>query len=597
MKRKWILHIVFVLFTVYGFSQNSQLAKQYFEDGDFDKALAIYKELYDSQPYNNTYLTYLVQCYQQLEQYTEAQEVLLHKLDHSGNPIPLTEIDLGYNYLLQKDSVKATYYFDRTIKYIEMKPEYSGSIGYQFHKYSLLDYALQAYTKGMELKPNLNYGYAIATIYGEQGNVEKMFDTLLDLYATNEQQQTKIRRALAQFITEEPSNQSNQLLKKLLLKRTQSAPDTKWNEILSWLFVQQKQYNMAFIQEKAIYKRTNEISLDRLTDLALAATEDKENATAISIYNFIIEKSNFNGAILEAELAIIKLLSQENPVPEKEIEDKFHKLLPEYGMIPQTVQLHIAYAHFIAFQKNNPEVASEHLKKLLKLNLSVFDEAAVKMELADILVYDQHFNEALIYYSQIQTKLKNDVIGQNAMFKVAQTSFYKGDFKWAENQLKILKSSTSQLIANDALQLMLVITDNSQEDSLQTALKIYAKADLLAYQNKDTEAIKLLDTILTKHKGESIEDEALYKQAKLYEKAKAYDKAIINYEKMLEFFDGGILTDDALFALATIYEYHLIDTDKAKEYYEKIIFNHQDSIYFVAARKAFRKLRGDNLGS
>jgi outer membrane protein assembly factor BamD (BamD/ComL family) len=66
------------------------------------------------------------------------------------------------------------------------------------------------------------------------------------------------------------------------------------------------------------------------------------------------------------------------------------------------------------------------------------------------LVFDEKFNQALIYYSQIQNKIKNDPIAQEARFKVARTSYFKGDFAWAQTQLDILKKSTSQLIANDA---------------------------------------------------------------------------------------------------------------------------------------------------
>jgi tetratricopeptide (TPR) repeat protein len=235
------------------------------------------------------------------------------------------------------------------------------------------------------------------------------------------------------------------------------------------------------------------------------------------------------------------------------------------------------------------------LKKSLELPLNNYGEAYVKMALGDILVYDQKFNQALIYFSQVQQNLKNDVLGQDARFKVAQTSFYKGDFDWALTQLKVLRSSTSQLIANDAMQLSLLIADNSLEDSTRTALKIYAKADLLAYQNKTKEAITTLEIILKDHKGEKIEDEALLKQGELLEKIKDFEAAKFNYQKIIEFYADGILADDAYFAIAQLYENQFKDIEKAKESYEKIIYNYQDSYYFPQARKNFRRLRGDSI--
>jgi tetratricopeptide (TPR) repeat protein len=176
---------------------------------------------------------------------------------------------------------------------------------------------------------------------------------------------------------------------------------------------------------------------------------------------------------------------------------------------------------------------------------------------------------------------------------VAQASYYKGDFKWAESQLKILKASTSQLIANDALDLKLVISDFKDEDSLQTALKLYAKADLLAFQNKKEAAILLLDKILAEHKTEPIVAQALFKQAQLYTELSKFEKAETNYETLIANYSAGILIDDAYFKLAQLYENTLNQPEKAKVFYEKIIFNHADSIYFVDARKHYRALRGD----
>ena len=186
-------------------------------------------------------------------------------------------------------------------------------------------------------------------------------------------------------------------------------------------------------------------------------------------------------------------------------------------------------------------------------------------------------------------------MGQDARFKVAQTSFYKGDFDWALTQLKVLRGSTSQLIANDAMQLSLLISDNSLEDSTQTALKKYARADLLAYQNKDDQAITILKDILENHKGEKIEDEALLRQGRLLETKKKFTEARLNYQKIVEFHGQDILADDAHFALAQLYENEFSDTEKAKYHYEKIIYNYQDSYYFPQARKNFRRLRGDLL--
>lgn len=569
------------------------LGKQYLNDGDFDKAVIFFEKLTKDNPNRNDYAEDLIVCYQQLERYDDAEKLLQQKLT-SDRAHPILLVEIGYNYTLQNKPDAAADYYKQALDVIEKNPNFAYSIGSRFQKFTLLDYAEQAFKKGMEVKPELDFNFPLARIYGEQGKIEEMYVSYLALLQNGNASKESILRNIDDFITSDAEVENNIILKRVLLKNAQKDPNILWNELLSWLFVRQKQFKSAFTQEKAIYKRTDETSLSRIEDLGLQALENKDYEIAQELFEFII--SNSNDAILKLNAQLhsidIQLLNADITALNK-IEANFDNLLTEYGYRSNTLQLQIAYANFLTFQKNNPEYAVGILKKALELPLNNYGIATLKMALGDILVYDQKFNQALIYFSQIQQELKNDVLGQNARFKVAQTSFYKGDFDWALTQLKVLRSSTSQLIANDAMQLSLLISDNSLEDSTQTALKIYAKADLLAYQNKTKEAIETLETILKDHKGEKIEDEALLKQGELLEKIKDYDAAKFNYQKIIEFYANDILADDAYFALAQLYEHQLKDLAQAKNNYEQIIYHYQDSYYFPIARKNFRILRGD----
>ncbi|WP_420485395.1 tetratricopeptide repeat protein [Flagellimonas ruestringensis] len=593
MSLQRLLFLLLMVFSVIGWSQEDFLAKQYLQDGEYEKAVVFYEKLVETNPRRTDYAEGLVACYQQLERYDEAQAFLLKKIEDSY-AFPTFYIELGYNFTLKNESDKASTYYDKAINKIEDNPNFGYSVGYRFQKYALLDYAIQAYTKAMELKPDLNYDFQLARIYGEQGNIAKMYQSYLNLIWEGRTSRSNVLRNIDDFISEDPSNENNVLLRKVLLQNAQKTPDILWNELLSWLFVQQKQYNSAFGQEKAIYKRSEGQSINRLENLGDIAVEDKDLETATSIYQYIVDNSENPRTKLNAELNLIDI-ALENPTKKilENVEKKFQSLVEEYGNQSTTLQLQIAYANFLTFKKEDPEPAIAMLKQSLEIPMGRMIMAYVKLALGDILVFDQRFNEALILFTQVQKSVKNDVLGQNARFKVAQTSFYKGDFDWALTQLKVLRSSTSQLIANDAMQLSLLISDNSLEDSTQTALKKYARADLLAYQNKNKEAIKVLEDILQNHKGEKIEDEALLKQAKLLVDQKNYEAAKFNYQKIVEFYSDGILADDAHFALGELYDNILNEPEKAKIHYEKIIYNYEDSYYFPQARKNFRRLRGD----
>ncbi|NAY92627.1 tetratricopeptide repeat protein [Muricauda sp. JGD-17] len=585
--------ILFFAFQSFSLAQEDFLAKQYFNDGDYEKAAVFYEKLVERNPRRTDYAEGLVACYQQLERYGDAQEFLLKKIEDSY-AFPTFFIELGYNYTLQNQPEKATYYYDRAIQKIDENPNFGYSIGYRFQKYALLEEAKSSYIKAMRLKPDLNYDYQLARIYGEQGDIEKMYQSYLNLIWEGRTSRSNVLRSMDDFISEDPSNENNILLRKVLLKNAQKKPDILWNELLSWLFVQQKQYSGAFAQEKAIFKRRKDGSLDRMENLGQIVLEDKDYKEAVPIFDFIVENASEPRTKLNAQLHLIDIeLVDATEKKLDAIEKKFEGLISIYGYQSNTLQLQVAYANFLTFKRERPEPAIDMLKKSLNLPMGRMTEAYIKLALGDILVYGQKFNAALIHFTQVQKKLKNDVLGQEARFKVAQTSFYKGDFDWALTQLKVLRGSTSQLIANDAMQLSLTISDNSLEDSTQTALKKYARADLLAYQNKTNDAIEILEDILENHKGEKIEDEALLKQGQLLESQKKYERAEFNYKKIVEFYGQDILADDAHFALGELYSNFLDQPEKAKEHYESIIMSYQDSYYFPKARKNFRRLRGD----
>ena len=576
-------------------AQEDFLAKQYFSDGAFEKAVVYYEKLANQNPRRMDYSERLVNCYQQLERYEDAEAFLLNKVKNQSS-LPTFLIELGYNYTLKNKPEKASEYYKLAIDKIAENPNFGYPVGYRFQKYALLDQAIEAYTKAMTLNPALNHNFQLARIYGEKGDIEKMYNAYLSLIYEGHTSQTNVLRNIDEFISDDPYNENNITLRKTLLLNAQKNPDILWNELLSWLYVQQHQYNKAFGQEKAIYKRTEGNTLDRMANLGEIALENKDLATAINAFKFVVENTSQPISKLEAELNLINidLIDAEEREIEA-IEKKFKNLLDSYGYQSRTLQLQIAYANFLTFKKNDPQSAIALLKTSLKEPLSRFGKAHIKMALGDILVYNQQFNQALIYFSQVQKSLKNDVIGQDARFKVAQTSFYKGDFDWALTQLRVLRSSTSQLIANDAMQLSLLISDNSFEDSTQTALKKYAQADLLTFQDKKEEALDLLNDILQNHKGEKIEDEALLKMGHLLETQKRFADAERYYKKIVAFYEEDILADDAHFALAQLYENEFLNIEKAKYHYEKIIYSYQDSYYFPQARQNFRKLRGDQI--
>ena len=581
---------LFFLSSFWASAQNEQLAFNYIDAGEYEKAITILEEVYTKN--KQLYLDKLLYCYQQLQQYDKALK-FINELKSNNKNISLL-VEEGYIFQLQKKQTEADKKYQDAINEIDKNASYAYNLGSIFERKVLLEWALKAYEKGQKSNPNLNFDYQTAMIQGQLGNLEIMLNKLLDYGFATPDGTPMVQNQLTRFLMDDTDGSFAATIRKNLLLRTQKNQDVYWNQFLSWFFIQQKEYGKAFIQEKAVYKR-NPDSFINIVSLAKMALEEKQHEDAKAILTFVLENTQNLDLQMQAHHFLLTIeieLASEKEYPT--IDLQLQELLKKYGISPFSIELQMLTAHFETFYLNQSKQGITLLQNALKLPLNNRDQSKIKMELADIMVYDEKFNQAILYYAQVEENLKNDVLAHEASLKLAKANFYKKDFDWTLQQVKMLKQSPSLLIANDAVELFLLIQDNSAEDSLRVALQAYAKADLQLYQKKTEEALFSFLTILEKHKGESIEDETLLKIADIYSQKKEYQKALNYYQNILDNHKDGIYIDEALFFSAEIYRIYLLDIEKAKPLYEKMVLEHPDSLYYTESRKQYRTLRGDS---
>ncbi len=588
--KKTLLLLFSLAFTLFVSAQTEQLAQNYMDRGEFEKAQIAYEELLKSQPNNSNYFQQIVSCYQQLQQFEKANKALEDRLDKfkQGNLL----VELGYNFQLQKNNDKAKKYYDQALDKIRKNPNEVYAIANAFEKKASVDYALQAYQIAVTLEPKFNFNFQMALLYGQKGDTDNMIEMFLTESYKTPQNLIPIQNQFTRFLTEDSKENFNEALKKAILIRIQKTQDLFWNEYLSWFYVQMKEYGKAFIQQKAIYKRNPE-SFSNIVNLGQLAIEENDDESAKEILGFVLEntqdldlKIKSNAYLME--MKIKKAMPQDYPVIRQELD----ALLKQFGESPFTLSLLKLKAHFVTFNLKDAEAGKSILKNVLEMPINREQIAEIKMELADILLFEEKFNQALIYYSQIESDGNNSPVGQEANLKIAKTSYYKGDFKWANHQLEVLKSASTQLIANDALDLFLLISDNTVEDSTQVALKKFSHADFLLFQDKKQDALAAFQAILKENKGDTIEPVTLLRIGKIYESIGDTASALANYKQILDNFKECIYIDEALFYSAEIYSKNN-EIEKAQPLYEELITKHEDSIYYVTAQKKYRKLRGD----
>jgi tetratricopeptide (TPR) repeat protein len=579
-----------------------ELAEYYFNQGQYESAKLYYEKIYETNRTNRVYDNYFATLVA-LENFDEAEKLAKKKLRATRNKAE-AYLDLGSLYKQFGKYEDASDAFKDALDELEPGRSNAVRLANEFIKLNEFEWAMKTYEESRKItRSDYSFNYEIANLQGIMGNHDKMVEAFLDLLLDSPHYIRTVQNSLNRNLNVQENEENAEMLKSKLLSRTQKYPDaTMYNEMLIWLFTQEKNFDAAFIQVRALDMRQGEDG-HRMMNLANMALNNDAYGAAKKSYEYVISKGKNGAYYISARIGLLRTMKEEvtsNPGVDDalivELESRYEETLEELGKSASTASLMKDLAHIKAFYLGKIDESISLLEEAKELP-GVYDKLAaiIKLELGDVLLLKGEIWDASLLYSQVELDFKEDPLGHEAKFRNAKISYYTGDFDWAQAQLNVLKASTSKLISNDAIDLSLLITDNLALDTITEPMLMFAQADLLAYQNQIDQAIVKMDSIMTEWPGHSLTDDILMLKAEIYSKRDNYEKAEEFLQRVIDFHFHDILADDAVFQLAEIYDYVYEDHERAKELYQQILTEFPGSLYAVEARKRFRQLRGDTI--
>lgn len=598
-----IFIVLFLAISVSAFSQsqNEKLAYQYYSEKQFEKAAILYKDLYKGEARKEFYEP-LMGSYLFLERYKEAEKLAKTQIKKYPDRI---EYGVDHGFILEKwgKKTKAEQAYDNTIKLMIANVNSILSVGNRFYQKKKYDYAVKAYKKGAKLlNGDYPFAFELAKVYEAKGNLTAVSESLIGVLDYSDEYLESVKGALTTFFNDDTNGKKRLVFKDALLEKVQKNPSkTGLTELLIWYYLQEKKFSSALTHAKALDRRNQEAG-NRIIDLAKTCVQNKEYDVALRAYKYLLKKDEGSYYYRQARAKTVEILNLKiDEDPQSTFEDvlslrkNYEEALEELGRNNYSMNLIRGYAQLLAFKFNETQKAKEELENALKIGrVKPTELAKCKLALGDIYVKEDEIWEAALLYGQVNQQFPEDIIGHEAKLKSAKAYFYGGDFEWAKTQLDVLKASTTKLIANDALQLSVLISDNLGLDTSTAPLKLFAQADLYNYQNNDSLAYEACDSILSKYPDNlTLLDDVYFMQAGIHTKNKQWEDAIDLYKKAVEYDD--LLKDDALYQMGFLYQKILNKPEEAMKCFEAIILEHQDSFYAFEARKLYRELRGDYL--
>ncbi|MCB0707548.1 MAG: tetratricopeptide repeat protein [Saprospiraceae bacterium] len=581
-------------------AQEAQLAQQYYQDGEYEKAAKLYEKLYADNHGNDFYFDRQVESLLALEEYGKCEEVLKQELKKYPQKVQLY-VTYGNLYEQQYQDELANEQYDKAIKKLPADRYTIIKMAQAFTNLTKYDLAIATYERGAELlNDQETFSYNLGELYRRKGDVPLMITNYLHSMSGNSGRMDALQTLFQRYLDEDGYLE---LQTQLYDRIQQDQENLDYPEMLAWVFIQRKDYRNAFRQVKALDKRLSENG-SRVFQLATVAESDRDYDAALTGYEYIVtEKGVTSSFYVDAKRRLLgckrKKITEGFEYHPEELQDlaaEYVSFLNEFGRSKATARLMIEEAELQAFYLNDLNKAIEVLDMVVNLpGIQPVIQAEAKLRLADFYLMTDEIWESTLLYSQVDKDFSEDILGHEARFRNAKLSYYNGDFEWAQAQFEILKASTSKLIANDALDLSIFIMDNLGLDTTAESLGLYAQADLLIFQNRFEEAFSKLDELLVKFPEHSLYDDVLYSKAHIYRKKREYEMAASYYQQIIDNYGEEIRADNALFELAELYENQLGNPEKAQSLYEILFIDYSGSTFAVEARKRFRRLRGDNI--
>jgi tetratricopeptide (TPR) repeat protein len=574
------------------------LAQDYASRGEHEKVVFLFEKLPVEEQTSLAVFPVYITSLQALKRYKEAEKLVkkavkLHPEDATFS------VALGGVYKAAGDAPATEKQWQKVLA--QLTPAQVLPVAVEFSRRELPEWTERTYLRGRVLAKNdTEYAPQLIQLYTQTQNQPQLLAETLRLIAQDDKQLPYVRNMLQNALHEEKDFDA---LEKQLLAATQEHPEqASYSELLLWLQVQRRDFSGGLVQARALDRRSRGEGI-RVMELAAIAQQNKDYETAIEGFAYVAKEyrngpyySAARQRLLQAREAQVRETYPVDVAKVQALVTDYGQLLAELGRTPNTAPVLRNLANLYAFQLNDRAKAMTLLQEVIdmpRVSDEVVDEAKVTQ--GDLYLLKGEPWEATLLYSQVEKSHKETPLGYEAKLRNARLSYYAGDFKLAQSHLDILKEATTREIANDAMQLSLLIQDNTVEDTLGLGLTAYAAVEKLVFQNKIPEAIKGLDALLEKFPGHALADDTYYLKAQLQRRTGDFPGAVATLERITGNPKNDVLSDDALFLLARIQEEDVKDKAKAQELYNQVIVKYPGSIYVAEARKRFRKLRGDGV--
>ena len=566
------------------------------DKGDVNASIDMYKEFIKQYKNNKDLYLLISDCFLELGEDKNAESYLKKAIKQFPDDYKI-KVALYILYEQTNQHNKKDKLFKNILSSLKANNYEIQTLGNEFIAKKHWSEAKVIFLKGRELIfDNTAYSWQLSNIFFQEGDYQNIAKEYLIQLENNPKTLKQIETNILGLIT------NNQDIAPIIEKEWEiywkkNKNNPYFAQFGIWLYNQTKQYDKSFELAKQIDNKFEEESGATM----LSFGEDMLNSNninyALKAVNYMLKKGKESAFYQRCRALSISLSYKqfiENPIKSESdfnrLEADFMAFFKEFSFSKETFEIILQMGNFFAFHINKPQEAVDMLEEAINKGLSTNQKGEIKLLLAKIYNRYGDMWQASLYCSQVEQDCKNSYLADEAKLLKALFSYYNNEIPWALSQFKALRSSTTKLIANDAMSYSILIEENIDQDSTYNGLRLFANAEKELEYNNPELAKAYLDTLTSSYIHHPLFDDVFLLKAKINIAVNNFDKAKEYLNESLKKYPYELTADDALFLLSEICLNKTNEKALAKELLEKIILDYPNSIYVTEARKLLKEL-------
>jgi outer membrane protein assembly factor BamD (BamD/ComL family) len=242
---------------------------------------------------------------------------------------------------------------------------------------------------------------------------------------------------------------------------------------------------------------------------------------------------------------------------------------------------------------NNQDEAINQLQLLIR-DIGVNNRSIeADIHLGKIYLMKNNIPESKKYYTKVieNSRMAKASEKDIAIYNLALTDYFLGNFDDAKRQFKVISLNPDSDAANDALDKLSFLEDNS---TFVEPLKNFASAEYKLYQKNDKEAYELFIQVAESAKSSPLGETALINAEEIKFKNSDFSKCRDIITRIFTEYPNTINYDKLLMQIA--YSYYMENNfGEALKFYTEVLAKYPNSIYLDEARKKIREIRKDKI--